>query len=247
MDSWLPDHSSNLSDDIQLTLQDDCRPVKHIVFVRDVIPYEKDHYSKSIICDEGKRKFTKGSYVRRVQGVKNNYDERYMSVLPEIKLPTHFLQQDRFKLLIAVVLEELNDGQITWRLHKLKGFLPDNNGTDIEPLNPLYLDIERSMLMKNGTFKLPLRMCDLIPSRFVKRNDKIFYSLPATTVHDLHSAEHTSDTPRLACVIADKNGTIHWDSFGLSDFIHPIILHKPKGKTQNSGKYIAFYIPFNCE
>jgi hypothetical protein len=86
MNSWLPDHSSNLSNNVQLDLQDNCRPVNHIIFVRDVIPYEKDHYSTSIVCDEGKRKSTKGSYVRRVQGVKNNYDERYTSVLPEIKV-----------------------------------------------------------------------------------------------------------------------------------------------------------------
>ena len=64
-------------------------------------------------------------------------------------------------------------------------------------------------------------MCDVLLSRFDKKDDVVFHSLPLTTVHDLHPAVHTSDTPRLACVIADRNGTIRWDTFGLSDFIHP--------------------------
>ena len=64
-------------------------------------------------------------------------------------------------------------------------------------------------------------MCDDLLGRFVEKDDVIFHSLPVAAVPDLHPAVHTSDTPRLACVIADKNGTIRWDTFGLSDFIHP--------------------------
>ncbi|CAF1171859.1 unnamed protein product [Adineta ricciae] len=225
MDCCLLDDSSKLSDGISLNLQDGC---SHITFVRDVIPYEKNYYSTGMIDDEGKKKFTKGNYVRRVQGIKNNWDERYTSVLPEIKIPLYFLHQDRFQLLIAVVLEELNDKQITWHLHKLKGFLRDNSKTNVTPLNPLYLDIERSMLTKDGIFKLPLRMCDILLSRFVKKDDAIFHSLPAAAIPDLHPAVHTSDTPRLACVIADRSGAVCWDTFGLSDFIHPMISLDPR-------------------
>jgi hypothetical protein len=58
--------------------------------------------------------------------------------------------------MVAVVCEELNEGQVIWYLYKLKGFLPNGAGTDTIPLNPLYLDIERSALTKNAILKYML-------------------------------------------------------------------------------------------
>jgi hypothetical protein len=55
----------------------------------------------------------------------------------------------------------------------------------------------------------------------VEKDDAIFHTLPVTKVHSLHCAEHTPNTPRLACVVADAIGTIQWHTFGLSDFIRP--------------------------
>ena len=55
----------------------------------------------------------------------------------------------------------------------------------------------------------------------MKIDDNPFYTLPITRVHQLHSAEHMPNIPRLACVLANISGTIQWETFGLSDFIRP--------------------------
>lgn len=47
----------------------------------------------------------------------------------------------------------------------------------------------------------------------------IFHTLSLNTVQKLHSADHLSETPRLACAMVDQNGNIQWNTFGLSDFI----------------------------
>ena len=84
IDFCLLDDSPKLSNGISTqNLQDDCR---HIVFVRDVIPYEKSYYLTGTLNDDEKRKLTKGNYIRRVQGIKNNSNERYSGVLPEVKV-----------------------------------------------------------------------------------------------------------------------------------------------------------------
>ncbi len=49
----------------------------------------------------------------------------------------------------------------------------------------------------------------------------IFYKLSVNAVQKLHSGDYLPNTPRLACVIADQNGNIQWDTFGLSDFMRP--------------------------
>jgi hypothetical protein len=68
------------------------------------------------------------------------------------------MQQDGLRLVVAVVIEELNEDQIIWRLYKLKGFLPDGARTDTIPVNPLHLDIKRSALTENGIFKYTLTL-----------------------------------------------------------------------------------------
>jgi hypothetical protein len=47
----------------------------------------------------------------------------------------------------------------------------------------------------------------------------VFHSLPLSMIQNLHSADYLHNTARLACVIADQNRAIQWETFGLSDFI----------------------------
>ena len=65
----------------------------------------------------------------------------------------HFIQENRFKLIVGVVLEELNEDQVIWHLHKFKGFLADGTETDITPLNPIHLELDRSVLTEKGILK----------------------------------------------------------------------------------------------
>ncbi len=55
----------------------------------------------------------------------------------------------------------------------------------------------------------------------MNKDEPTFHTLPITKFRHLHCAKHASHTPRLACVIEDKDGIIQWDTFGLSDFIRP--------------------------
>jgi hypothetical protein len=63
------------------------------------------------------------------------------------------LLQDRLTLVIAAVIEERNEEQVSWRLDSLKGFLRDDVQTDTVHFNPIYLNIDRSALTSDGIFK----------------------------------------------------------------------------------------------
>ncbi len=84
MDSWLLD-TSKLPEHGQVDVQNDSHSVDHIIFERDVVPYERDQYL-DILHEDKTKQSRKNSHIRRVQGVKNPDDERYASVLPEIKV-----------------------------------------------------------------------------------------------------------------------------------------------------------------
>ena len=48
-----------------------------------------------------------------------------------------------------------------------------------------------------------------------------FYALPQSIVEKLHTSDYEPNTSRLACVLADKNNAIQWDTFVVSDFMRP--------------------------
>ncbi len=151
------------------------------------------------------------------------------------KFPSPFWQQDRFILVVAVVIEHRNEEQVNWHLDTTKGFLSDDAQTDTVHYNPLYLNIDRSALTNDGILKyvyiifctsqpiflrLPLRMCTISQNQVVKAGS-VFYTLGLSDAQKLHSSDYVPDTARLACVMADQNGNIHWDTFGLSDYMRP--------------------------
>lgn len=74
------------------------------------------------------------------------------------------------------------------------------------------------MLYNTSFLRLSLRMCTVSSNQVVKTRS-IFYTLPVNAAQELHSADYIPSAARLACVIADQNGTIQWDTFGLSDFL----------------------------
>ena len=81
------DSSSPLADNTSLDYDVDLDPASHLTFVRDVAPHQRsqyqhgDHYQ--INCHSHIRK---KNHIIRIQGVKSDSDEKYMSVLPEIKV-----------------------------------------------------------------------------------------------------------------------------------------------------------------
>jgi hypothetical protein len=69
------------------------------------------------------------------------------------QFPSHFLRQDRLTLVVAIVIEERNEEQVSWRLDNFKGFLSDDAQTDAVHFNPLCFNIDRSALTSDGIFK----------------------------------------------------------------------------------------------
>lgn len=65
---------------------DDANWIEHIIFVRDVIPYEEDQYSISTLDGNEAKGFRKDRHVKRIQGLKSPEDKRYAYVTPEIKV-----------------------------------------------------------------------------------------------------------------------------------------------------------------
>ncbi|CAF1372289.1 unnamed protein product [Adineta ricciae] len=206
------------SDD--LTLIDDFSSVDHITFVRDVVPYEIDSYSSNDLNEM--QQATTFTNIRRVQGIKDLTNGRYASILPEIRIPKKYIQEDPVRIAVAFVVEECEENHIIWRLHQKKSFLPDGNDSDTIAFNPLRIEIEPSGKTQNDSYKLPLRMCNNLRAEFIKRENDVFHKLHSTVARRLHFAEHLPDIPRLACVIVDRQGNLIWETFGLSNFIQPI-------------------------
>jgi hypothetical protein len=100
-------NSSNLPEQDHMDLNDGSPSVDHIIFVRDVIPYEIIQYPSDIFHGNEIIETTKISHIRRVQGVKTSSDKRYACVLPEIKvcflLVLHILIDDTIVPLISTV------------------------------------------------------------------------------------------------------------------------------------------------
>ncbi|CAF1640191.1 unnamed protein product, partial [Adineta ricciae] len=206
------------SDD--LTLTDDFSSVDHITFLRDVVPYEIDSYSSNDLNEL--QQATTFTNIRRVQGIKDLTNGRYASILPEIRIPKKYIQEDPIRIAVAFVVEECEENHIIWRLHQKKSFLPDGNDSDTIAFNPLRIEIEPSGKTQNDSYRLPLRMCNNLRAEFIKRGNDVFHKLHSTVARRLHFAEHLPDIPRLACVIVDRQGNFIWETFGLSNFIQSI-------------------------
>jgi hypothetical protein len=76
-------------------------------------------------------------------------------------------------------------------------------------------------------------MCT-IPRNQSVATGSAFYRLPLSVAQKLHSADHIPNTARLACVMADQNDNIQWETFGLSDFMRP-------GKSFQSSDPIKYF------
>ena len=138
--------------------------------------------------------------------------------------------------MVCIAIEEHIEDTVKWRLHTQRGFLPAGAETHTPPVNPIHLDIQRSKLTHNGTFKyscrrswtselasfirLQLRMCQILRKCSPEKGG-IFHALSSSTVQNLHPARYIPNTPRLLCVMANADGDMHWETFGLSDFIRP--------------------------
>ncbi|CAF3121210.1 unnamed protein product [Rotaria sp. Silwood2] len=215
------DASSSSPNDIHSNSSDDSNTTFHIVFVRDVAPYQRTQYQLGDCHRDAVDMCTKKKKcITRIQGVKYDHDNKYASILPEIKFPSHVLQQDQITLVIGAVNEEYQKEQVIWHLDAQKGFLRDDLETDTTSYNPIWLKIDRSTLINDGILKLPLRLCTIYQKQ-VMQDKLVFHTLSISTAQKLHSADYIPNTTRLACVIADRNGAIQWDTFGLSDFMHP--------------------------
>lgn len=81
------DDSPSSTKDANSKSSDDSNPSSHIMFVRDVAPYQRiqykqmNDYQDSVdICTKKKK------CVTRVQALKNDNDSKYASIVPEIKV-----------------------------------------------------------------------------------------------------------------------------------------------------------------
>jgi hypothetical protein len=75
-----------LSNTDETLLPDISNPLSRIIFTRDVAPYQKQQYQSNISKKGEKRRIEKDYYISRVQGIKNCHDQKFISVLPEIKV-----------------------------------------------------------------------------------------------------------------------------------------------------------------
>ncbi|CAF1458511.1 unnamed protein product [Rotaria sordida] len=154
MNLCLLNRASPSPNNIHSSSADDSNSRAHVTFVRDVAPYQRTQYQQSDCHRDTVDIYTKKKkYIVRIQGVKTDHDNKYASILPEIKFPSHVLQQDQITLVVAVVIEEHNEEQVIWRLNAQKGFLRDDIETDTTSYNPIWLKIDRSALVNDGILK----------------------------------------------------------------------------------------------
>ncbi len=73
-------------------------------------------------------------------------------------------------------------------------------------------------------------MCTILQNESVK-DGSVFHTLPLSIAQKLHSADHIPNTARLACVMADQNGNVQWETFGLSGFMCPSKNSQPSDLT----------------
>jgi hypothetical protein len=72
---------------VQLHSDDDPNLIYHIVFARDVAPYQiSQNQLNNYYQDAKDARFKKKKYTIRIQGVKTDRDKKYASILPEIKV-----------------------------------------------------------------------------------------------------------------------------------------------------------------
>ncbi len=83
----LHDNSSPSPSNGQMHFDDDPNSMYHVVFVRDVAPYQRSQYQLNGCYQDARDAcFTKKKYTIRIQGVKTERDKKHASILPEIKV-----------------------------------------------------------------------------------------------------------------------------------------------------------------
>ncbi len=78
---------------------------------------------------------------------------KIFSAVFSIKIPSHVLQWNQITLVVAAVIEQRDQKQVTWHLETLKGFLRDNDEIESSLFNPLHINIDRSELTNEGIYK----------------------------------------------------------------------------------------------
>jgi hypothetical protein len=88
LDLCLHDSSLSSPDNVQLDINDDVNnSPSHVVFVRDVAPNQRSQYQTNIYDQNTTDEYLKKkNYTVRIQGVKTDSDNKYASILPEIKV-----------------------------------------------------------------------------------------------------------------------------------------------------------------
>nr|ACD54630.1 unknown [Adineta vaga] len=219
----------------------------HVMFVRDVILYQQLQQQFVDFCTvTSNLDIIHDSYVIPIHGIKRIRDGKYVGVLPEIKvrhlfskyiscipvckmnlltnillifqLPSTVSQLDHIKLLVAIVSESFVDEKVIWYLDTQSGFFDGSINPNMTRCNPLRLNINRSLLTKNGTYKLSLKMSTKLQN-YKLISGSAFHTLPLIMAKKLHSSDHVPNTVRLACVVVGQHDIILWDTFGLSDFM----------------------------
>jgi len=63
------------------------------------------------------------------------------------------VQSNQWKLVVCIVIEERKADNVTWYLHTQKGFLPAGAETNTPPVNPIHVNIQRSELTEDLSFR----------------------------------------------------------------------------------------------
>jgi hypothetical protein len=83
----LYDNSFPLLSYAQFYSDDDSNSIHHIIFVRDVAPYQRNQNQVNAYDPDARDVcFNKKKYTIRIQGVKTDRDKKYASILPEVKV-----------------------------------------------------------------------------------------------------------------------------------------------------------------
>jgi hypothetical protein len=88
LDLCLHDSCLSSPDNVQLDSNHDVNnSPSHVVFVRDVAPNQRSQYQPNLYDQNTTDEYLKKkNYTVRIQGVKTDFDNKYASILPEIKV-----------------------------------------------------------------------------------------------------------------------------------------------------------------
>lgn len=78
--------------------------------------------------------------------------EYYLCIF-SYKFPSSYLKNEQFELIVAVVIEQRDENQVTWHLDTRNRFLHDDTQTGTMYCNPFRMNINRLNLTNDGIFK----------------------------------------------------------------------------------------------